>query len=406
MPGEKGPRLVQWDAETTETFLKACKDGLDFKTCKNLERRARSGTGTEAYLMKADSCGPDCSGQATDGQCSHHGPRYVFRKTDDDNIGAVLDESITDARLREVLASVAERSHHVYQRIVKSGKNENMVLNTSESSRIKREVLQEVLSREILKAAATRAKLSHVRSSHDGGLLANPAGYRDGPLSTLHNVTIASLMNTGRAVQEGLLGEEMRNSVLSECQLVEFEGHLSEVAPSTSHRPTFRGDRICWLGPENLHPERQKGLLGLCDTLMALPYELNKKCNLLLQAASVFEISCFTGGGTHHAMHFDSGYSETSNTGRKVAAVYFPNELPWKEEDGGQLRVHAAVSKGAQMRDADGDVEKQRESMCLDPVGDRLVLLWCRSVPWEVLPTHRKRFALTMWFGGPAGPGD
>mmetsp|Transcript_52189 Transcript_52189/g.121824 ORF Transcript_52189/g.121824 Transcript_52189/m.121824 type:complete len:81 (+) Transcript_52189:45-287(+) len=40
------------------------------------------------------------------------------------------------------------------------------------------------------------------------------------------------------------------------------------------------------------------------------------------------------------------------------------------------------------------------------PEGGRLVLFRSRDVPHEVLPTKRKRFAVTLWLQGPPGPGD
>lgn len=42
----------------------------------------------------------------------------------------------------------------------------------------------------------------------------------------------------------------------------------------------------------------------------------------------------------------------------------------------------------------------------VDPLGGRLVLFRSRDVPHEVLPTSRKRFAVSLWLPGPAGPGD
>merc|ERR1712216_109608 len=71
--------------------------------------------------------------------------------------------------------------------------------------------------------------------------------------------------------------------------------------------------------------------------MIAIPFELNKKCNLYLQASSTFQLACYP-VKSHYQKHIDGGYEDTNN-GRKVSAVFYANKA-WSAEDGGHLRVY------------------------------------------------------------------
>lgn len=69
--------------------------------------------------------------------------------------------------------------------------------------------------------------------------------------------------------------------------------------------------------------------------------------------------------------------------GRKLTVLYYLNN-GWQPEDGGELRVYDAANTVVR------DVE---------PILDRVVLFFSdQRVPHEVLPAHKERFAVTLWF--------
>lgn len=59
---------------------------------------------------------------------------------------------------------------------------------------------------------------------------------------------------------------------------------------------------------------------------------------------------------------------------------------------------------GDHYKHAPGGADEMEEDV--DPIGDRLVLFRARDIPHEVLENRLKRYAVSMYIPGPAGPGD
>lgn len=102
------------------------------------------------------------------------------------------------------------------------------------------------------------------------------------------------------------------------------------------------------------------------------------------------------GEGAFYKPHMDSA---TTDPRRLTAIVYLvpPDWDAAPEADGGRLvwwvvdEDEAPVGGGAPAKHT------------LEPKAGRLVIFRARTVMHEVLPTHRKRFALTLWFFGGHG---
>ena len=88
---------------------------------------------------------------------------------------------------------------------------------------------------------------------------------------------------------------------------------------------------------------------------------------------------------SRYTKHLDNGNSN----GRRVTAIYYLNE-GWKRPHGGSLRLYAHTEGGDEVY-----------TDC-EPLADRLVLFLSDArTPHEVLPTHRDRLAVTVWFYDP-----
>merc|ERR1719387_555685 len=151
----------------------------------------------------------------------------------------------------------------------------------------------------------------------------------------------------------------------------------------------YRTDRIHWLTYENLDREKQPGLTTLFKKMISIPFELNKKCSLYLQASATFQLSVYP-SKAYYKRHVDSGYDDLNN-GRKITAIFYPN-TSWSRDDGGKLRfykrqanpfqVSKAKEKGLEVPTPGAD-EVEEE---VDPLSGRLVLFRSRDMPHEVLP--------------------
>ena len=138
-------------------------------------------------------------------------------------------------------------------------------------------------------------------------------------------------------------------------------------------------------------------------------------------------VTCYDGkedDSSKYTRHVDNG----NRNGRRVTAIYYLNE-GWKQSHGGVLRLYAnadaseksesrgllAPHKVSGRTGSAHDIDSQSggEEMAIgvdntsihcavEPKADRLVLFladW--RTPHEVLPTHKDRLAVTVWFYDP-----
>ncbi|ESS31116.1 putative hypoxia- inducible factor prolyl hydroxylase (phd2) [Toxoplasma gondii VEG] len=469
----KAGTSVVWAKDVEDALVAACVKVLNYSARKDLERRTRSGTGTEekghidcyddaprrhepsseshshAAPPQANTHAGSCSdkdsskesskesphshkkasevsrcAQSPCGCPSHspaavgcsssstavcgefpHPPVYRFQKDGEDGIGAMLDEWTSLEKLREIAGPVAERAATVYDNVKAKGEAEGFELSDAEEKQLRHDVLKEALIREIYSRICTELRRERLRDCREGGLLANPKGYREGPLSFLTNETVHDLMKKGFAVQRGFLGEKMRQKIWKETELLEFDGRFNEVFSQSLH--DLRSDYMCWMSASDLDRETQQGLWQLFKAMQALPFELNKKASLCLQVSWVFQMAMFRADGAFYKKHIDAGYDPALDNGRKVTAIYYPNPPDWEAKDGGFLRIYPRRRKDIQLQEDSAAGPADAEPLVdIKPLGDTLVLFRSRDMPHEVLPCHRKRFAISLWMTGPAGPGD
>ncbi|CAJ1398940.1 unnamed protein product [Effrenium voratum] len=113
----------------------------------------------------------------------------------------------------------------------------------------------------------------------------------------------------------------------------------------------------------------------------------------------------YDGGGSYYAAHRDNehtGHAERQWVNfRSLTAVIYVNPSGFESaEDGGQLRCHL----GAELKDLTGATASKVQD--ISPRGGRAVLFPSRSVLHEVLPSFRRRFALSLWFVSPRAGQD
>ena len=94
-------------------------------------------------------------------------------------------------------------------------------------------------------------------------------------------------------------------------------------------------------------------------------------------------LAVYPGRGTRYMRHVDN----PDGNGRLLTCLYYLN-ASWRNEHGGHLRLWRA----------DGSTSVAT----LAPLLDRLVIFWSdKRVPHEVLPAHRERLAISVWFHAP-----
>jgi Rps23 Pro-64 3,4-dihydroxylase Tpa1-like proline 4-hydroxylase len=129
-------------------------------------------------------------------------------------------------------------------------------------------------------------------------------------------------------------------------------------------------------------------------------------------------VTCYDGRDddtSKYTRHVDNG----NKNGRTITAIYYLNE-DWKQAHGGALRLYARATTSNDEEDAapatlvppnilgenklteNIDIDNSSVHATVEPMADRLVLFlsdW--RTPHEVLPTHKDRLAVTVWFYDP-----
>ena len=116
------------------------------------------------------------------------------------------------------------------------------------------------------------------------------------------------------------------------------------------------------------------------------------------------QLAIYGPGGAFYKPHRDGGGAEAAagplshlrlrGLGRRlVTGILYLNDngpngaRPWREEDGGCLRVYAG-----------GDSTSECHHVDIPPIGGRMVLFDAQAMLHEVRPNHHERAAITVWF--------
>lgn len=182
------------------------------------------------------------------------------------------------------------------------------------------------------------------------------------------------LAESGYAVAEEFLTSQQVDSIL---QLDEFrEGllHFRKAGIGKQQEKqineTIRGDLIQWIDKVSA-PESIKEYLSKVQELITF---LNQSLFLSLKDFEV-HMTIYP-AGSFYKRHLDQFKADDH---RKLSLILYLN-TNWKEEEGGQLRMHLPTG-----------------TKDIFPVGGRLVCFRSDRIEHEVLPASRERLSLTGW---------
>ena len=160
-------------------------------------------------------------------------------------------------------------------------------------------------------------------------------------------------------------------------------GALKPGEVSGGLRSETRGDLMKWVSTEaGEQPPALYALLSSIDDLVgALSRQPLLRDDLggdKMLIRHEMQCTCYPGNGARYVRHVDDALA---HRGRILTCIAYANPA-WQPPHGGALRLH--VKSGAK------DIE---------PIDGRLILFWSDSrCPHEVLPAHRERYAVSVWF--------
>jgi len=222
-------------------------------------------------------------------------------------------------------------------------------------------------------------------------LRANPGGLGMG----FDAAEVAGLLEAGApwAWARFASAEEVRTAH-AEMEALNADGTLSAASASTTAVVKARSDKVAFLNVRGGAPACPPGCLRLFQRLEAAAAALGWPKNGCLLMPRLGMASIYDSRGTRYEAHRDN---ERDSKGRwlnhrGLTAIVYVNPTGFEcAEDGGHLRCHV----GAAADDLVGSTATRVEDIA--PRGGTAVLFPAKNLLHEVLPCHRRRYALTLW---------
>ncbi|KXJ76712.1 hypothetical protein RP20_CCG009139 [Aedes albopictus] len=201
------------------------------------------------------------------------------------------------------------------------------------------------------------------------------------------NSLIRDMNEYGVCVLDNFLGQERGLKVLHEVTNMYSSGVFKALAWVPSHCSIPGNEKADSLAKL----DKKEGILvgdpSCSETLFtftnvfAAPRQKMSLISLLFFIRFQAMVACYPGHGSHYVKHVDN----PNKDGRCITAIYYLN-LNWDvRTSGGLLRI---FPEGCNDRVAD-----------IEPVFDRILFFWSdRRNPHEVQPSHRTRYAITLWY--------
>lgn len=199
---------------------------------------------------------------------------------------------------------------------------------------------------------------------------------------------IRDMNEYGVCVLDNFLGQERGLKVLQEVTNMYSSGVFKD-GQLVSNRGGknmrhIRGDKIVWIGGGEQGCNNIGYLINRVDSIITNCKRMMSNGKLgryNIRERTKAMVACYPGHGSHYVKHVDN----PNKDGRCITAIYYLN-LDWDvRTSGGLLRI---FPEGCNDRVAD-----------IEPTFDRILFFWSdRRNPHEVQPSHRTRYAITLWY--------
>ncbi|CAD6991293.1 unnamed protein product [Ceratitis capitata] len=191
----------------------------------------------------------------------------------------------------------------------------------------------------------------------------------------------------GLSVVDDFLGVEKGLQILNEVHGMYSAGVFQDGQLVNNLREeklrTIRGDKITWVKGVEPGCANVGYLINQIDAVICRANTMKNNGqlgNYNIKERTKAMVACYPGSGSHYVVHVDN----PNKDGRVITAIYYLNVNWDTERSGGVLRIFPEHGNSV------ADIE---------PKFDRLIFFWSdRRNPHEVQPSHRTRYAITVWY--------
>lgn len=237
--------------------------------------------------------------------------------------------------------------------------------------------------------------LTALRAEHMQALEEDDLVVLEGPLLTKWELRgarleLEMLRQRGELASVGQPSEVRRDEVCWIRSSVGNDDNGNETASSGSSEDDYEPDEISRGEDE---PKRSRGGLNRAVSILRGAAALLQEHHPLrvLTVPRNCMVASYGPDGAHYVAHRDN-HGNTLSDRRCFTLILYLNDPDWDmERDGGALRAYV----GADTTDQEGNSARKIVDIC--PKGGTLVMFRSRVLLHEVLPAHRRRWALSVW---------
>lgn len=295
-----------------------------------------------------------------------------------------LDDMLKTYNFKDYIPSFLEDLSKKFFNIKKNGIKDKLDWNDEAEKFVINQVSSQGVNHLLLSELRKKARKDDYIDSKQPLLLATPnSWYEKYPkikLDFIKSDTIKEFFSKGYSVQDFSNSYDLHSNLFTETIYFYHEGRFE--APSQQEQDV-RNDRLLNFSFSMLESRSTPSLYELCKCLVAIPFELNSKANLIAQASESFQLSYFKKNG-FHKVHFDSAFEKERDTGRKISIIYMFNE-----EKNKTSKVNLFNSKKE-------SIAELVISSC------QLLMIKSRVHSYEITDIAPNSFILRYWVNGPS----
>ncbi|KAK1937563.1 hypothetical protein X943_002923 [Babesia divergens] len=361
---------LQWSKEETAEFLRYARGSFNAQDRAILEKRLRDGTE-----------------QTTSAVYDTYTNTHRFQRNKDDVIGECVDEVWdSDEQFAAVVQEALESASGSYERAKERGFKDGLKLPKEVDKQIMTTAWKHALTNALIKASLAKLQRICVSRASDGALCAisgrltlswEPSYLVEEDYCDLEPNVIYDIMNNGVGVIKAYTGinaylrKRQKPAITREMEFMQYSGVFNKNQDKNS---PYEGCSTLWIKAEHLLPQHQKETLEVVNKLKRVPFELCKRCNLMVQIISYFRIILMENTCARIKRHQDVVESGVIFTLLYIASI----------------QSDKTIYMNAEVAGASRDIKLQRD----------MLIIVRSNVHYEIKPLPGKMFIISAWITG------
>ncbi|ORM40322.1 uncharacterized protein BXIN_1896 [Babesia sp. Xinjiang] len=339
-----------WNREETEEFIRYARRSFNEKDRHALENKLRGSA--EHGLI---------------GHTTHEHGKERFQKDDGDIIGECVDELWhSEEKMATIIEEAIENASTSYEKVKTNGLKDGLKLTSDVDKQLISTAWKHAFTKSIIKFAVPRIREVCAKKARDAGLCA----ISEEDFNDLAPETIYSIINERIGLVKRYVSIDVA-AITREMEVMQFCGVFKKNSEAGA---VYQNCSTLWLKSEHLSPQHQRETLKVVEKIKRIPFELCKKCKIMLQVISYVRVVLVTGENAEIKRHTDE-----LDCGVMFTVLYFAS-----------IQSQENVYLDVQVRGVARRIKLE---------ADQLVVLG-NDASYELKPINGKIFIVEAWITG------